>query len=253
MVKTRGNQRRFFITISLGFFAQWNGVWVTSAIDGFSGIFYWYNSSFPSGVVSYYLPLILNTIGMTSVTQQTLINACLQIWNLIISASASLFVDRAGRRVLFLLSTGIMLTCYITITALSGEFAKTGINSVGTAVIPFLFLYYGGYGIAFTPLLITYPSEIWGFSMRAKGLALQVISTSVALVFNLFANPVALEAISWKYYIVYICILVLILFVVYFTYPETKGYTLEEVAVVFEEDKGGDKTNEHIERVSTEK
>ena len=50
------------------------------------------------------------------------------------AVGAALLVDRIGRRKLFLSSTSIMLVAYIIVTALSATFAKTGVNSVGTAV-----------------------------------------------------------------------------------------------------------------------
>lgn len=126
MIKTRGNRRRLFISISLGVFAQWSG----------------------NGVVSYYLGLVLSTVGITSVTDQTLISAGLQIWNLIFAVGAAFSVDRLGRRMLFLASAATMLISYIIITGLSGSFAQTGTSSVGVAVIPFLFIYFAGYDIA---------------------------------------------------------------------------------------------------------
>lgn len=59
----------------------------------------------------------------------------------------------------------------------------------------------------------------------------------VAVSFNIFVNPIALEAIAWKYYIVFVAVLVGGTFVCYFYYPETRGYTLEEIAVVFDGDE----------------
>ena len=41
-----------------------------------------------------------------------------------------------------------MLVSYIVITGLSGSFAQTGQAAVGTAVIPFLFIFFAGYDIA---------------------------------------------------------------------------------------------------------
>lgn len=189
-----------------------------------------------SGVVSYYLTMILETIGITSVTEQTLINGFLQLWNLIMSVVGACLVDRAGRRALFLTSTIIMLISYIFITALSGSFTKTGTAAVGTAVIPFLFIYYAGYDIAFTPLVLAYPAEIWTYSLRAKGVAISSMANFGALVFNQLINPIAFEAISWKYYFVFLVILFVVLGTVYKAYPETKGYSLEEIAVIFDGD-----------------
>lgn len=145
LYSTKGNRRRLFISLSLGVFAQWNGV----------------------GIVSYYLAPALDTIGVTSVTEKTLISGFLQIWNLILAVGAALCVDRLGRRTLFLTSCSGMLVSYIIISGLSGSFAGSGKAAIGTAVIPFLFIYYGFYDIAFTPLLISYTCEIWPVSRDA--------------------------------------------------------------------------------------
>jgi len=55
-----------------------------------------------------------------------------------------------------------------------------------------------------------------------------------AIFFNVFVNPIALEAIGWKYYIVFAVILIIIIITIYFFYPETKGHSLEEMAVIFD-------------------
>jgi hypothetical protein len=100
---------------------------------------------------SYYLPIVLDTVGVTSVTDQTLINGFLQLWNPIIAVLAATQVDRLGRRPLLLVSSFDMLACYIIITGLAGSFAGQGNSGIGIAVIPFLFIYYGFYDIAYTP------------------------------------------------------------------------------------------------------
>ncbi|KAI9167959.1 sugar transporter [Paramyrothecium foliicola] len=215
LFSTPGNRHRALISTTLGVFAQWNGV----------------------GVVSYYLALVLTTVGITSVTDQTLISGCLQIWNLIWAVLAAAMVDRLGRRPLFLISSAGMLVSYITISGLSGSFANTGKGSVGLAVVPFLFIYYGFYDIAYTPLVVTYPAEIWPYQLRARGIALTQLSTYAAIFFNTFVNPIALDAIGWKYYVVFAVILVAICLTVYFFYPETKGHTLEEMDIIFDKEK----------------
>ncbi|KAL4943967.1 hypothetical protein BDV06DRAFT_234082 [Aspergillus oleicola] len=214
MVKTPGNRHRFLITVTLGIFSQWSG----------------------NGVVSYYLAIVLDTVGVTSTRDQLLISACLQVWNLILSAVGALLVDRAGRRPLFLTSASIMLVSYIIITGLSGGFASTGSASTGTAVIPFLFIYFAGYDIALTPLLVAYPCEIWPFTLRSRGLSVAWLSAIGALIFNTFVNPIALSAIGWKYYFVFCAILICYGLTAYFVYPETRGYSLENMALLFDAD-----------------
>lgn len=126
LFRGKGNRWRSFITITLGVFAQWNGV----------------------GIVQYYLVLVLDTVGVTGVTDQTLISGFLQVWNLFCAVSGALLVNRAGRRKLFNVSNVATLVCFIFITALSATFAEKANSAAGVAVIPFLFLYYGAYDIA---------------------------------------------------------------------------------------------------------
>lgn len=54
--------------------------------------------------------------------------------------------------------------------------------------------------------------------------------------FNTFVNPIALAAIGWKYYFVFVAVLMAFGITAYFYYPETKGYTLEQIAVIFDGD-----------------
>ncbi|KAH7116507.1 sugar transporter [Dactylonectria estremocensis] len=212
LFSTKSNRHPAFISISLGIFAQWVG----------------------NNVVSYYLAIILDSIGITSVTSQTLISGGLQIWNLILAVSAAASVDLFGRRPLFLTSCVGMLISFIIITALSGNFAATGNSAVGVAVVPLLFIYYGFFDIAFTPLLIAYVAEIWPYELRARGLAMMSMVTYGAVFFNVFVNPIALDAIAWKYYILFAVVLLVATLTIYFFYPETKGHSLEEMAVIFD-------------------
>ncbi|CAI7600619.1 unnamed protein product [Penicillium glandicola] len=212
MVKTPGNRRRLMISITLGMFAQWAG----------------------NGVISYYLSLILTSVGVTEVRDQTLISACLQMWDLAFAGLGAFLIDRLGRRPLFMASAGIMLVSYVLVTALSASFAVTDNAAIGGAVIPFLFIFFAGYCIALTPFLTAYPCEIWPYRLRSRGLTVTWVSTIVGMFFNTFVNPIALEAIAWRYYIVFIVVLMVFGVTAYLFYPETKGYSLEQIAVIFD-------------------
>lgn len=89
--KTKGNRHRFAIILAVGFFSQWSG----------------------NGLTSYYLTLVLNSIGYTSQGTQTLVNGILQIWGLVTSVFFALLVNKFGRRTLFLTSTLAMLFTFI--------------------------------------------------------------------------------------------------------------------------------------------
>ena len=201
LVSTPGNRKRTLIAICVGAFAQWNGV----------------------AVVSYYLTLVLDTVGVTDPDTQTLINGILQIFNFIAAASAAFLVDRLGRRTLFLWSGIGMLISFVIWTACSAVFDTTGSKGAGIVVIVFIFVYFFHYDIAYTPLLFGYVTEVLPYSLRAKGLTVEMISIYGSLVILAFVNPVALDHIGWHYYIVFCVLLVFILATTWFLFPETKG------------------------------
>lgn len=60
------------------------------------------------------------------------------------------------------------------------------------------------------------------------------MSIYISLVIAAFTNPIGLENLGWKYYIVFCCFLVVILAVTFFTFPETKGFSLEEIVQIFD-------------------
>ncbi|WVQ84192.1 hypothetical protein IAT38_006343 [Cryptococcus sp. DSM 104549] len=214
LLKTPGNRHRLIICVLVGFMCQWSG----------------------NGIVTYYLSPILTAAGVTSSATQALINVCMNIWNYPWAIAGALSANTLGRRPLFFISTGGMLVCYVVITALAAEFAKTGKPAVGYAQVAFLFFFFASYDFGFTGLQSAYPIEVLPFSLRAKGYSITQLAIYIALFFNQFVNPIGLSHLAWKYYIVYDCILVVFLALQYFLFPETKGRTLEEIREIFEKE-----------------
>ncbi|KAF4156612.1 hypothetical protein CNMCM6069_006510 [Aspergillus lentulus] len=219
---TEGNRRRLVVLLSLCVGTNWVG----------------------NGIVSYYLTPVLHSIGITSPVQITLLTSGLAIWNLILAFGAALNVERFGRRPLFLVSIIGMLISYALIMGFSAGFATTGSHAMSIAVVPSIFLYYGFYDIAWTPLPVPYTAEILPFGLRTKGLALFTSVGTMANSFNQFVNPIALQTLKWKYYAVYIAILLFYLVFAYFMYPETRHHTIEEVSMIF------DKRDDEIEKLN---
>jgi len=110
------------------------------------------------------------------------------------------------------------------------------VSANGSAVVAMIYLYYTSYNIAWSGLLVGYTVEILPFSMRAKGMCYMFAMVDVALFFNTYVNPIALNHIGWKYYIVYCVWLAAELIFVFFFYIETKNTPLEEIAKHFDGD-----------------
>ncbi|KAL3423087.1 hypothetical protein PVAG01_04834 [Phlyctema vagabunda] len=216
--KTKGNRLRFFIILAVGFFSQWSG----------------------NGLISYYLTLILNSIGYTTQDKQTLINGILTIWNLVTTMFFALLVNRFKRRTMFLTSTVCMLICYIVWTGLEATYEKAvdsgeeGNPNVAKGVLAMIFLYNAAFAIGWGPLQVTYVVEILPYNLRARGLVLYNLFVAMALIFNQYANPIAVTAIKWKYYIAYDVWIFIELLVVYFLFVETQGSSLEEMAAIID-------------------
>ncbi|EPQ27131.1 uncharacterized protein PFL1_05412 [Pseudozyma flocculosa PF-1] len=212
LVATRGNRQRMWVVVTLAFATQWCG----------------------NGVISYYLSRILASIGIGSTRQQAVFNGGLAIFNLVVATSAAFTAERFGRRRLFIVSAFGMLASFVVITVCSAVYARSMASAAGSSVIAFLFLFFFFYDIAMTPLSFSYPVEILPYNVRSKGMSVSVSVLAVAACFNIWVNPIALAAIGWKLYLVYIAVLVLFCINVLLTYPETRGRTVEEIAVVFD-------------------
>lgn len=92
MLASPANRRRLLISAMVGIAAQWSG----------------------NTVVSYYLVLVLDGVGITNATHQSLINGGLQIFNLFATVGCgAMLVDTLGRRRLFQWSAVGMTASYV--------------------------------------------------------------------------------------------------------------------------------------------
>ncbi|KAL4248750.1 major facilitator superfamily protein [Abortiporus biennis] len=221
-IKTPGNRRRLRIMIGIAFFSQWSG----------------------NNLISYYMNQIFTAIGITDPTTQLLINGLLNIYNFIIAISAGLLCDRIGRRPMFITSTIGMLVFYVLQTVCFALYSVHGNLTAAHAFIAMIFLFYGFYDIAFTPLIVSYTVEILPFALRAKGFTIFNFALTLSLIFNQYVNPIALKALGWKYYLVYDCWLCFEAVFIYLFLIETKNRTLEETAALFDGDDTAEKLAE---------
>ncbi|KAK9418242.1 putative Hexose transporter protein [Seiridium unicorne] len=224
MISTSGNRYRVFLVFCMGFMSQWSG----------------------NGLISYYLSRIMDTVGITSSSTQSLVNGLLNIWNWGLALTTAFFVERIGRRPLFRISTLGMLAVFTGWTIASARFAETSASAAGIAVMALIFIYEIFYCIAFSPLPVAYSVEVLPYSIRAKGMATYVFSTKCAVFVNQYVNPIGLQNIGWRFYIVYVAILAVESFIAYGWFLETKGKALEEIAVIFDGEKADVRTEAEI-------
>ncbi|KAG2074267.1 general substrate transporter [Suillus decipiens] len=209
---TPGNRRRVFIIISIAIFSQWSG----------------------NGLVSSYINIVLDGIGITTTQTKSIINGCLQIFNLASALLGTTLVDKLGRRKLFLISNVGMLIVFSMWTLTTALFNETKSTIAMKATIPLIFVFFFFYDFAYTPMIVSYTLEILPYNIRARGLAISNFSAYLSNAVNLYVNPLALNSIGWKYYLFFCGWLVVELAFVTMFIVETKGRTLEDTAALFD-------------------
>lgn len=92
------------------------------------------------------------------------------------SVTFSLFIDRFGRRPLFLSSTAGIVLAYMGWTIISSQYERTqDLSRFGYPQIAFIWLFTVAYQIAWTGVMAAYALEIMPYSLRAKAGVIQTI------------------------------------------------------------------------------
>lgn len=90
--------------------------------------------------------------------------------------------------------------------------------------------------------------EIFPYSQRAKGISVEQLTTRFAVFFNTYVNPIAMDRIGWKYYLVYCGWILVEIATVYLLFPETHNRTLEELSFMFEGREVQDKVQSNVDK-----
>jgi MFS family permease len=183
--------------------------------------------------VSYFLPTMLTTSGITNSDTVLDINLGITLASGAAACIGASQMDRFSRR-------KMLISCCLALTFLwggvlgsTGAYKIYGNVSAANASIAFIFLISIFFSAPYTPLQALYPVEVLTYEQRAKGMTLQNMSGSAAGLINQFALPVALKHITWKTYFVYLAVCFAEAIYYYFIMVETKGHTLEELNEIF--------------------
>lgn len=144
----------------------------------------------------------------------------------------------------------LILSIMISICmALSSQYGKVGQNQAGArAVIGFIFIYSACYAIFFNAMIWVVPSELFPMFLRSKGLAFAVFTKTVVAIVLSQITPLALAAVSWRYYSLFIATNLAAAVIYFFFLPETGGKSLEEVVKLF----GDTLAMEHLDEVDVD-
>lgn len=141
---------------------------------------------------------------------------------------------KVGRRTLFLWSLVFIWICDIAITVGSALFQKDNNKAAGYAVVVFLYLFSPAYNLGLNGNLGLYIPEILPYELRTTGLAVFYFAQGCFSILSSFTTPIGLDDLKWKFYIIFVIWVMIEFGVVYMLFPETKGPSLEDIAILFD-------------------
>ncbi|CEP09395.1 hypothetical protein [Parasitella parasitica] len=197
-------------------------------------------------IIMFYVVFLFKQAGIGDSQEATLVSSGVSyVVNVVMTIPAILFVDKWGRRPtlifgalsmsIFLWAVGGVLATGTWYTDNNGEWlvdlaSKTKANGVVACV----YLFVASFATTWGPLGWIYPAEIYPLRVRAMAISL---STASNWLFNWILNfvvPLMMQRLHYGLYLLFAAFNFLMALHVFIAYPETKGYTLEEMDIVFE-------------------
>nr|AWW16526.1 sugar transporter 1 [Ipomoea pes-caprae] len=191
-------------------------------------------------VIMFYAPVLFTTIGFKD--DAALMSAVITGGVNVLATLVSIYyVDKLGRRFLFLEGGTQMLICQIAVAICIA--LKFGINGTpgdlpkwyAVVVVIFICTYVAGFAWSWGPLGWLVPSEIFPLEIRS---AAQSINVSVNMIFTFVVAQVFLTMLchlKFGLFIFFAFFVVLMTIFVYFFLPETKNIPIEEMVIVWKE------------------
>lgn len=209
---TRRVGYRTFILTLYSIFQQWNG----------------------GSIISYYLSPVLDMFGITDATKQLGVNLGLTATYFVFTTVGAFLVDIMNRRTMIFagLISFILLQTASTIT--TWRYSINPTTAAGALSLLWIFLFQ-----IFSSLLIAtmhnlYPVELLSLPLRARGMGLYGLIQGGAGAVQSYGIGVGIAKVGYKIWCVYIVYNLVQLVIAYFTFPETRGLTLEEIDAIFE-------------------
>jgi sugar porter (SP) family MFS transporter len=212
LFNTRAARRRMICVVGMAWFGQYSG----------------------NALVSYYFPVIVEQTGITNAHTQLLMNALNPVVSWIAAILGAILLDKVGRRPFLLSGVLGMSICLAIVTGCTKLSVDDANKAAGTAGIFFIYLFSVIFSLCLVPLLPFYISETLATETRAKGTAIGQVVGSAASILGQYTSAVAIGAIGYYYYLVFIFWDLIEFTIIYFFFVETKGRTLEEINEIFD-------------------
>ncbi|KAK5953182.1 hypothetical protein OHC33_005750 [Knufia fluminis] len=197
-------------------------------------VFAWFGQFSGNNIISYYLPYLLQNVGITDTNTKLLLNIIYAVVGWIFAAFGARSHDIVGRRKMLIGSTIGMVICLSITAGTAAGYVNTGSTTCSSASIAFIYVFGAVFAFAYTSMQPIYPGEVMSNDMRAKGMGTYKLMGGAAGFLNTFVGPIALANIGYWFYVFFVVWDCFEVGFMYFFFVETKGLTLEELEEVFE-------------------
>ncbi|ODN88841.1 sugar transporter [Cryptococcus wingfieldii CBS 7118] len=183
-------------------------------------------------LITYYLTSVLSGLGLSDEMSRVIsgVNGtCYFLTSLIAIA----IIERAGRRSLML---WMALAQCATMAVLAGLYNKAQDQNKAAQVVSvlMLFLFNTWFSIGFLGITWLYPAEVTPLRIRAPANALSTASNWIFNFMVVMATGPMFANIGWGTYAFFAAMNGIIMFPgLYFFFPETKRYSLEDLDIIF--------------------
>ncbi|ORX33354.1 general substrate transporter [Kockovaella imperatae] len=182
-----------------------------------------------STIISFYVqPIFQTSIGLTH-ELASLMSGYLQIWFLVASLMTWYFVERFGRRKMFMSMAAAMSVDMFLLAA----FIKIDTKGTGIGAAVCVFLYQSFYTWGWMAGVWLMCTEIHSLGFRTVGGGLQAATQWAFNFATLFVFPIIVQNIGYKTWFIFACCNLAYVAVVYFFVPETRGLPLESIDLCF--------------------
>lgn len=198
-------------------------------------------------IIMFYVVYLFNQAGVVGQDATLRASGISYVVNVVATIPAILYVDRWGRRPTLIIGSFAMTVCLMIVGGVMGGVGTrvydpvtskhiydfNGNLAATNTIITFVYLFVACFAVSWGPVGWIYPAEIFPNRVRAKAVAL---STASNWFFNWLLNffvPNLMEDLGFGLYILFGGFNLLMTIHVYISYPETKGYTLEQIDEMF--------------------
>ncbi|KAG9770677.1 hexose carrier protein, partial [Aureobasidium melanogenum] len=208
------NWRRTVVACGIAFFQQFSG------INGFI----------------YYAPILFSSLGQSD-DMSLILSGVLNVWQLVAITLCFFIIDHIGRRPLSIFGGFGSMVPYVVMAILVWKYSSdwTGHPAAAWTCVAMAFIYILTYGSTYAPLGWTLPAEAYTTANRSKGVALATACLWLSNFAIGVAVPPMVEDAGYGTYVFFALMCLLAGIWAYLFVPETKGRSLEELAVVFKD------------------